>query len=86
MSTESRPSTAPVVAELCANCGRSNPPGTISCEHCSRSSAWTEPKKPNWVLSVGIGLLVYLAGCNVGLILRHAHPPSPPPAIVQPAP
>ena len=43
-----------------------------------------QPKKPNLVVSVGIGLLVYLAGCNVGLMLRHHPPtPAPPPATLQ---
>ncbi len=70
---------------ICANCGKTNPDSSDACEHCAKA-AWqqVQPKKPNLVVSVGIGLLVYLAGCNVGLMLRHHPPtPAPPPATLQ---
>lgn len=72
----------------CPACGGENPSGSPSCEHCAKS-AWAaaQPaKKPNLAVSIGVGLLVYLAGCNVGLFLRQMQAPStPPPAVVQPA-
>ncbi len=71
----------------CPNCGGQNPASSSACEHCSKPYwAQATPRKPGLVVSIAIGLLVYLAGCNVGLILRHMHPPTPPPAVVETVP
>ena len=67
---------------ICQTCGKTNP--TNDCEHCAKL-AWqpVQSKKPGLIVSIGIGLLVYLAGCNVGLMLRHHPPAQSPPATLQ---